>query len=69
MPGLTGGELAHRARMLRPHLPVLFVSGYTNAQLLARGLEALDGTYLPKPFTRAALLQAARRALDAPRNR
>jgi PAS domain S-box-containing protein len=66
MPGLTGAELAHRARMLRPRLPVLFVSGYTNAQLLARGLEALDGTYLPKPFTRAALLQAVRRALDAP---
>jgi CheY-like chemotaxis protein len=28
MPGLSGAELAHQARALRPGLPVLIVSGY-----------------------------------------
>ena len=65
MPELSGTDLARRARALRPRLPVLLVSGYTNAQLLERGLRGLEGTYLAKPFSRADLLRAVRQALDA----
>ena len=35
MPGMNGAELARRARILQPGLPVLFVTGYADQVLLA----------------------------------
>ena len=50
---LDGRELAERAKMLRPGLPVLFTTGYTSDPA-ALGLG--DGSELiEKPFTAAAL--------------
>ncbi|MGH7155499.1 MAG: response regulator, partial [Acetobacteraceae bacterium] len=34
MPGMTGPELARRARMLHPHLPIVFISGYSDPDAL-----------------------------------
>src|SRR5690606_23934573 len=45
MPGMTGVELAHRARELRPGLPILLATGYAE---LPDG--TLDLPRLGKPF-------------------
>jgi PAS domain S-box-containing protein len=58
MPGMSGAELASRARTARPGLPVLFVSGYPQP---AAGGEA--GEILAKPFTAEALAKRVRAAL------
>jgi PAS domain S-box-containing protein len=59
MPGMTGVELAERARVLRPDLPVLLASGYSEE--IAGGSCAFET--LAKPYgaaTLGAALAAAR---------
>jgi two-component system cell cycle response regulator CpdR len=64
MPGISGIELAKQAKLIRPHLKVLF---YTTGQ----GEEAADrqdmrgGRVLPKPVRPAALLSEITTALSA----
>jgi signal transduction histidine kinase/CheY-like chemotaxis protein len=63
MPGMSGLELARRAREVRPGLPVLLMTGYSQ-EVVARQAEAPDGgAVVQKPFTRRSLLQAVREAL------
>jgi two-component system, cell cycle sensor histidine kinase and response regulator CckA len=61
MPELSGRELLLRARQLRPELPVVFVSGYTDDVVLDDGDAA--SPFLAKPFSREALLDAVDKAL------
>ena len=58
MPGLNGAEVARRARVLRPGLPVVFVSGYHETVAL-RDVEG--AVLLRKPFS----LDNLRRAVSA----
>jgi len=57
MPRMGGVDLARTMRAVNPKLRVLFMSGYSSAQL---GLEARDKRtgWLPKPFTPSGLLVA-----------
>jgi CheY-like chemotaxis protein len=55
MPGLSGGELADRIEELRPGVPVLFVSGYADTDVIGRGQLRAGRTLLAKPFTGAEL--------------
>jgi PAS domain S-box-containing protein len=55
LPGMDGPELARRAAELRPDLPVLFMSGYTDDEILRRGLLKEGQPFLQKPFTPEAL--------------
>jgi PAS domain S-box-containing protein len=66
MPGgVNGRQLASHARQLRPDLPVLFTSGYSNdAQVRAARL-AQRAVFLAKPYRRAALARALQEAFDA----
>jgi PAS domain S-box-containing protein len=64
MPGLSGAEIAERLRALRPEVRVLFMSGYTDDDIVRRGLLAPRQSMLHKPFSRRALAAAVRRALD-----
>lgn len=48
MPGTNGVELARRARLIDPEMPVLFSSGYADVQMF--GEELSDETVLKKPF-------------------
>jgi CheY-like chemotaxis protein len=55
MPGLDGMELVAQARRIRPDLPVLVVSGYSESERLeAAGSQV---RVLRKPFRRQALVQ------------
>ena len=63
MPRMTGTELAARLRDERPELPIVLMTGYTPADLLARGLEVSHGEVLTKPFSRETLVAAVRGVL------
>jgi two-component system cell cycle sensor histidine kinase/response regulator CckA len=63
--GIDGGEIARRARLVRPHLAVLFVSGYTRNVVLGSGDTDENVHYLEKPFTARRLALKVREALDA----
>jgi nitrogen-specific signal transduction histidine kinase len=65
MPGLTGPELARVLSGVRPHMKVLYVSGYTDDACVP-AVRAAEGTdFLQKPFTPAALESRLRTLLDA----
>jgi two-component system cell cycle sensor histidine kinase/response regulator CckA len=55
MPGMDGPELARQALAVRPGLPVLFMSGYTDDEIVRRGLLHAGQPFLQKPFTPEAL--------------
>jgi two-component system, cell cycle sensor histidine kinase and response regulator CckA len=66
MPGLNGVDTGRRLRALRPDLPILLTSGYTERQLLEPLAQDLTVGFLPKPFSVEALkvhLRAAMRAV------
>ena len=64
MPDLTGPVVAERLRVLQPDLPVLFISGFHDADLVQRFVRARGFTLLPKPFTADALLRVVRESLN-----
>jgi signal transduction histidine kinase/ActR/RegA family two-component response regulator len=55
MPGLDGPALAERVREARPELRTLFISGYSRDHAIRSGPEGTHA-FLPKPFSREALL-------------
>ena len=56
MPLLDGRRLARRARRMRPHLPILFVSGGTVAAGAERSMHGGPCALLRKPFSFARLV-------------
>jgi CheY-like chemotaxis protein len=60
MPGMSGSELAAAVARLAPGTPVLFTSGYTDGEILRRGLLEPGADFLPKPFSPEALVRAVR---------
>ena len=65
MPGMSGSALADALRALRPDVRVLFMSGYTDDDIVRRGLLAPRQSMLQKPFSRRALAAAVRKTLEA----
>ena len=66
MPGQSGRAFAEQLALARPALRVLYMSGYTDDEILRRGLAQPGATFLEKPFTPERLALAVRHALDAP---
>lgn len=66
MPGMSGRELVEHLARIRPELPVLYVSGYTDSTIIRHGLAAGNIALLQKPFTADALAHAVREMLDRP---
>jgi two-component system, cell cycle sensor histidine kinase and response regulator CckA len=67
MPELGGRQLYAELQKLQPGLPVLFMSGYTDDEILRRGSADAGAdpvVILPKPFTPEDLARAVRRALE-----
>ncbi len=65
MPGMSGRVLAERAAEVRPEIRVIFTSGYTDDDLLLRGVQAEGAHFVAKPYTREALEGAVRTVLGA----
>ena len=65
MPGMGGRELAERLARFRPELPVLFTSGYTDGEIVRRGLLEPGAAFVQKPFTPDGIVRSVRERLDA----
>ncbi|MGR3908138.1 ATP-binding protein [Burkholderia sp. SR8] len=66
MPGrIKGGELARRAALRTPPLPVLFTSGYTRDEIFHSGRLDPGVMLLGKPYRRDELATRVRSVLDA----
>jgi signal transduction histidine kinase len=69
MPELGGRVLAERLSVARPDIQILFMSGYTDDEILRRGLLERGHRLLQKPFTGSVLAHEVRSVLDARRRR
>ncbi|HEY1339642.1 MAG TPA: PAS domain S-box protein, partial [Bryobacteraceae bacterium] len=65
MPKMSGFELAHAVREIRPEIKLLYMSGYTDQRITGTWTMAPDTPFLQKPFTAALLAQRLRETLDA----
>jgi len=64
MPEMGAGELVDRLLTQRPDLKVLFISGYTNDEVLRRGVTQTDAAFIQKPFEAQNLMRKVRQLLD-----
>lgn len=66
LPRMSGTQLASRLSGVRPGLPVIFMSGYTDRAALEGQLDSGSAAFLRKPFTPEALLRRIRKVLGGP---
>lgn len=66
MPRMSGRMLMERLRTSRPDVRVLFMSGYTDDEVLRRGIADRQTVFLQKPFTPEQLRARVREALESP---
>ena len=64
MPGMNGKELHDRLKLIRPHVKVLFASGYSADFLLQKGVIPEDVNFLSKPFVPHVFLAKIRDIID-----
>jgi PAS domain S-box-containing protein len=64
MPGMNGRGLVERLTGIRPTIKSLYMSGYTDDDIIRRGFIEPSKSFLQKPFTSEALLQTVRKVLD-----
>ncbi len=64
MPLLGGQRLAGQLNATRPHLKVLFMSGYTDNFIINYGVQYAGIAFLQKPFSPSALVHKVRKVLD-----
>ncbi len=67
MPHMSGPEVTERLAQRRPELKVLYMSAYTDDEILRHGVVASNVNFIQKPFTADALASKVRRILDADR--
>jgi two-component system, cell cycle sensor histidine kinase and response regulator CckA len=64
MPGMSGGGLGERLALERPGLPLLFISGFADEDVIRRGLLEAGRPFLQKPFAPFDLARKVREVLD-----
>ncbi len=64
MPGMNGRELELKVRELHPSVAVMYMSGYTDDEVILGGVRDQDVIFLEKPFTPDGLLSAVRGAIE-----
>jgi PAS domain S-box-containing protein len=58
LPGLNGRQIAEAARLLRPDLKILFMTGYAESAALAEGFLEHGMAMIVKPFAMDAMVEA-----------
>jgi PAS domain S-box-containing protein len=64
MPGMNGREFVEALHERTPGIPVLYMSGYTDDDIIRRGLMDSSVAFLQKPFTAKGLAGLVRSVLD-----
>ena len=64
MPGMGGEELARELRPGRPEMKILYTSGFTDDEVVRRGLMRPGAPFLQKPWAPEQLLRRVREVLD-----
>ncbi|HKG92009.1 MAG TPA: response regulator, partial [Gemmatimonadaceae bacterium] len=64
MPGSNGAQLARELTVRRPGIQVLLMSGYSDDELVRRGLRDPGTAFLQKPFLPDALVRAVGEAVE-----
>ncbi|HUI83924.1 MAG TPA: response regulator [Candidatus Binatia bacterium] len=67
MPGMNGAELARRLRVTNPGLITMFMSGYTDSNIVKQ-IRKTSAIHLQKPFTISILLSRVAEALMSVRS-
>jgi len=65
MPEMSGRDLVRHLLDLRPGVPVLYMTGYSDEAIARHGVLDPGTALIQKPFTPAALARKVREALDA----
>lgn len=65
MPKMTGDVLVERIWKIRPKMPVIIFSGFSDRLTEERAMEMGISAFLMKPIVRAELAEAVRKALDS----
>ncbi len=65
MPEMGAGQLVDGLLAERPELKVLYISGYTDEEVMRRGIIRRGAAFIPKPFTSVELMQKVREVLDS----
>ncbi|MBT8131337.1 MAG: response regulator [Gammaproteobacteria bacterium] len=68
MPEMGGPQMINLMHARGIHVPVVFMSGYTDDRLTAQGFDPDDIALIRKPFSEVSLLDRVRQALRADRN-
>ncbi len=66
MPEMNGSQLVEKVLEARPTIRVLFMSGYTDDEVMRRGVIDGQTAFLQKPFTPDLLAHKVREVLDIP---
>jgi PAS domain S-box-containing protein len=66
MPEMNGSQLVRKVLEARPWIRVLFMSGYTDDEVMRRGVIDGQTAFLQKPFTPDLLAHKVREVLDLP---
>ena len=64
MPQMSGPEVAEQLAIARPAMKVMYMSGYPDHPVFAKGGVKEGTAFLQKPFTMGALTQKVREVLD-----
>jgi two-component system, cell cycle sensor histidine kinase and response regulator CckA len=66
MPGLNGRMLSERLTATRPETRVLYMSGYSDDDILRLGVKKNAAHFIQKPFSVDALIHKIRDTLNSP---
>jgi PAS domain S-box-containing protein len=64
LPGLNGRQVADAARSMRPHLPVLFMTGYAELAATSGGFLEPGMALIAKPFAIDAMFERVQQMLE-----